>query len=45
MKLSEPEVELDQARLFWGVVIHMTFVFSGVLLALMDLLASRTERH
>ena len=45
MKLSEPEVVLDQPRLLWGVVIHMTFVLSGVLLALMDLLASRTEKH
>ena len=45
MKLGEPEVELDQARLLWGVIIHMTFVLSGVLLALMDLLASKTEKH
>jgi uncharacterized protein (TIGR00645 family) len=45
MKLSEPDVELDQARLLWGVIIHMTFVVSGVLLALMDLLASRTDKH
>ena len=45
MKLSEPDVELDQARLLWGVIIHMTFVISGVLLALMDLLASRTDKH
>jgi uncharacterized protein (TIGR00645 family) len=35
----------DPARLQWQVVIQLTFVVSGVLLALMDLIASRTERH
>lgn len=32
-------------KLFWLVVIHLTFVLSGVLLALMDLLASKTDKH
>jgi uncharacterized protein (TIGR00645 family) len=33
----------DPAELIWEVVILLTFVVSGVLLALMDLLVSRTE--
>jgi uncharacterized membrane protein YqhA len=36
---------LDQAALLWAVVIHLTFVVSGVLLALMDWIASKTDKH
>jgi uncharacterized protein (TIGR00645 family) len=36
---------IDQARMLWLVVIHLTFVLSGVLLALMDWLASLTDKH
>lgn len=32
-------------ELFWLVVIHLTFVVSGVLLALMDWLAAKTDKH
>lgn len=32
-------------ELFWLVVIHLTFVISGVLLALMDWLAAKTDKH
>ncbi len=32
-------------ELFWLVVIHLTFVMSGVLLALMDWLAAKTDKH
>ncbi|HEY1928522.1 MAG TPA: TIGR00645 family protein [Caulobacteraceae bacterium] len=35
----------NQAELVWEVVILLTFVVSGVLLALMDFLVSRTEGH
>jgi uncharacterized protein (TIGR00645 family) len=45
MKLSEPTVVVDEPRLMWGVIIHLTFVVSGVLLALMDLLASKADKH
>lgn len=37
--------EPNQAMLTWQVVIQLTFVVSGVLLALMDRIASRTEGH
>ena len=38
-------VPLDESELKWRVLVHLTFVTSGVLLALMDLLASRSVRH
>jgi uncharacterized protein (TIGR00645 family) len=43
MKLGDGD--LDEAQLKWRVIIHLTFVASGVLLALMDLLASRSGKH
>ena len=45
LKLTEPGVPLDQARLLWLVVVHLSFVVSGVLLAVMDWLNSRVEKH
>jgi uncharacterized protein (TIGR00645 family) len=36
---------LDQAKLLWQVVILLTFVVSGAVLALMDFIVSRTERR
>jgi uncharacterized protein (TIGR00645 family) len=36
---------LDETMVKWKVIVHLTFVASGVLLALMDLLASRPYRH
>jgi uncharacterized protein (TIGR00645 family) len=32
-------------KLFWLVVIHLTFVVSGVLMALMDWLGANSDRH
>ena len=37
--------EIDQSEALWGVVIHLTFVASGVMLALMDWLTSKTDKH
>ena len=39
---SEP---LNENELSWLILVHLTFVTSGVLLALMDFLASRSARH
>ncbi|ATQ45081.1 hypothetical protein CSW64_17130 [Caulobacter mirabilis] len=36
---------IDETKLLWLVIIHLTFVLSGVLLALMDWLASLTDKH
>ncbi|ODT63091.1 TIGR00645 family protein [Phenylobacterium sp.] len=44
MELSEGKVLSDRS-LMWLVVIHVTFVVSGVLLALMDWLAGQTDKH
>lgn len=40
-ELTEPE----SAAVFWKVAIHMAFVFSGVLFAVMDKVAAETPRH
>ncbi len=42
-KQSAAEVPSD--KLYWLVVIHLTFVISGVLLAAMDWIASKTDKH
>ena len=44
MRLNEGEA-IDDRTLSWLVGIHLTFVISGVLLALMDLLASMVRKH
>jgi len=36
---------LNPTMLFWQVIIQLTFVASGILLAVMDLIGARTERH
>ena len=36
--------KMDQ-KFFWLVVVHLTFVVSGVLMALMDWLTSRSDKH
>ena len=44
MQLGENE-PVDQVRLMWMVVIHITFVVSGVLLSVMDWLSSKADSH
>jgi uncharacterized protein (TIGR00645 family) len=43
MRIGEEPV--DESLIKWKVIVHLTFVTSGVLLALMDLLSSRTHKH
>jgi len=45
MSVLEPEVALNERRLVWLVVLHLTFLMSGVMFALMDWLASVTEHQ
>ena len=47
MEIGEVDAEapFNEAQLYWLVVIHLTFVVSGVLLALMDWLAAKTDKH
>src|SRR6185437_10495287 len=42
MTASDPHIALDQARLGWMIGLHMTFIVSGLLFALMDWVASLT---
>jgi len=45
MELAHPGADLDGPKLMWLVIIHLTFVVSGVLLAMMDWLTSKTDKH
>lgn len=45
MNIGKPGYGFDQTEAMWGVIIHLTFVVSGVLLALMDWLSARTDKH
>lgn len=45
VNLPETLTESDINTVQWKVIIHMTFVFSGVLFALMDKIAGDTARH
>jgi uncharacterized protein (TIGR00645 family) len=45
LQLGDPGPAVDSRRIGWMVAIHLTFVLSGVLLALMDWLTSRTVEH
>jgi uncharacterized protein (TIGR00645 family) len=43
LPLGDTGAEVDGPRLGWMVAIHLTFVVSGVLLAVMDWITSKTE--
>jgi uncharacterized protein (TIGR00645 family) len=43
--LGDPAAPLDETRLRWMVLIQLTFVVSGVLLAFMDWISARTPSH
>jgi len=46
MQMSEGNPEAPTTNtLMWLVIVHLTFVVSGVLLAVMDWLASLTDKH
>lgn len=45
MSVLEPGVPLNERRLTWLVVLHFTFLMSGVMFALMDWLAAVTEHR
>ena len=45
MNIGKPGHPLDEAGLMWAVIIHLTFVASGVLLAVMDWVAAKTDKH
>ena len=45
LTLGDSGTPVDSHRIGWMVAIHLTFVLSGVLLALMDWITSKTEEH
>jgi uncharacterized protein (TIGR00645 family) len=45
LPLADAGARVDQIQLRWMVVIHLTFVISGVLLAVMDWVSSRAVSH
>ena len=47
MALGKPDAAyaVSSDTLKWMVIIHLTFVISGVLLALMDWVAAKTSKH
>jgi uncharacterized protein (TIGR00645 family) len=45
LHLTEPKEPLDEARLKWLVIVHLAFVISGLLLALMDYVNSKASKH
>lgn len=44
MKMTEPGVAMDEGRIRWLVILHVTFVVSGLLFALMDMVAAYAEK-
>jgi uncharacterized protein (TIGR00645 family) len=44
MTLTEQDVPLDEARLRWMIILHLTFVGSGLLFAAMDWIGNRAEK-
>jgi uncharacterized protein (TIGR00645 family) len=44
MELEEGDA-INSPRLFWMAAIHLTFVVSGVLLAVMDWVTSKAKGH
>jgi uncharacterized protein (TIGR00645 family) len=45
LPLADAGAPVDQTKLRWMVMIHLTFVVSGVLLAAMDWITSHTASH
>ncbi|SDR51974.1 TIGR00645 family protein [Rhizobiales bacterium GAS191] len=45
LPLGDLQEKMDDGRLKWMVIIHLTFVASGVFLAVMDWVASKTDDH
>lgn len=44
MTLTEENVKVDESHIRWMVILHLTFVVSGLLFAAMDWVANRAEK-
>ncbi|MBL6938688.1 MAG: TIGR00645 family protein [Alphaproteobacteria bacterium] len=45
MTITEPDQSIDENHLRWMVILHVTFLASGLLFAAMDYIASLTEKN
>ena len=45
MNISDGMTESSTDALMWKVIVHLTFVVSGVLFAVMDWIAGNTKKH
>jgi uncharacterized protein (TIGR00645 family) len=45
VSLTEPGVPFDERKMFWLIVLHLTFLASGFMFALMDWLATLSEER
>ena len=45
MDISNKVSDFDADKIMWKVIIHMTFVFSGLLFAIMDKVVGDTKKH
>ncbi|HEY4113665.1 MAG TPA: TIGR00645 family protein [Rhizomicrobium sp.] len=45
VSLTEPGVAFDERKMFWLIVLHLTFLASGFMFALMDWLATLSEER
>lgn len=45
MDISNEMSDIEADKLMWKVIIHMTFVFSGLLFAIMDKVVGDTKKH
>ena len=45
LTLDDSGTPVDNRRIGWLVAIHLTFVVSGILMAVMDWITSKTEEH
>jgi uncharacterized protein (TIGR00645 family) len=44
MSLGEDGAVLDERKIFWMLILHLTFVGSGLMFAIMDYIGNRAEK-
>lgn len=44
MSLGEDGSVLDERKMFWMLILHLTFVGSGLMFAIMDYIGNRAEK-
>src|SRR3954465_11560605 len=44
MSLAEPDSVMDEVRMRWMLILHVTFLFSGLMFAMMNYVGNRAEK-